>query len=68
MTSREELAAHRSNPSCASHHDKIDRLGFGLGKFDAVGRFRIAENGVALNATGTLPGGTTVAGPAALKR
>jgi hypothetical protein len=40
MTNRERLAEHLSNPSCASCHKLIDPIGFGLEKFDAVGRRR----------------------------
>jgi hypothetical protein len=40
MTNRERLAEHLSNPSCASCHKLIDPIGFGLEKFDALGRRR----------------------------
>ena len=38
MTIRERLGEHLSNPSCASCHNLIDPIGFGLEKFDAIGR------------------------------
>ena len=38
MTIRERLGEHVSNPSCASCHNLIDPIGFGLEHFDAVGR------------------------------
>ena len=38
MTVRERLGEHLSNPSCASCHNLIDPIGFGLEKFDAIGR------------------------------
>jgi hypothetical protein len=66
-TLREELAAHRRNESCAGCHDKIDPIGFGLENFDAIGRFRTQEAGKPVDATGTLPGGITINGPAALR-
>lgn len=66
-TLREELAAHRRNESCASCHDKIDPIGFGLENFDAIGRFRIEEAGKPVDASGTLPGGITIKGPAELR-
>lgn len=40
MTSRERLKLHLSNESCASCHRLIDPIGFGLEKFDAIGRKR----------------------------
>ena len=39
-TIREQLAKHRSDPSCASCHRKIDPAGFALESFDPSGRFR----------------------------
>jgi hypothetical protein len=66
-TLREELAAHRRNESCASCHDKIDPIGFGLENFDAIGRFRSQEAGKPVDASGTLPGGIDINGPAELR-
>jgi hypothetical protein len=66
-TLREELAAHRRNESCASCHDKIDPIGFGLENFDAIGRFRAEEAGRAVDASGMLPGGASFNGPTELR-
>lgn len=66
-TLREELALHRRNPTCAACHDKIDPIGFGLGNFDAIGRFRTKQAGKPIDATGELPGGITFDGPVELK-
>jgi hypothetical protein len=66
-TLREELAAHRRNESCASCHDKIDPIGFGLENFDAIGRFRDKEANKPVDASGTLPGGIEINGPAELR-
>jgi hypothetical protein len=38
MTVRQRLGEHLTNPSCASCHNLIDPIGFGLEKFDAIGR------------------------------
>jgi len=67
-TLREELAAHRRNESCASCHDKIDPIGFGLENFDAIGRFRDKEAGKPVDASGTLPGNISINGPAELRK
>ncbi|QDU92810.1 DUF1592 domain-containing protein [Lignipirellula cremea] len=42
-TVRERLAIHRSTPSCAACHAKIDPLGFALEHYDASGLFREQE-------------------------
>jgi hypothetical protein len=39
-TIREQLDKHRSDPSCASCHAKIDPAGFALESFDVIGTFR----------------------------
>ena len=46
-TIREQLAKHRSDPSCAACHAKIDAPGFALEAFDPVGglRSRYRSNG-----------------------
>ncbi|MEZ5353876.1 MAG: DUF1592 domain-containing protein [Bryobacteraceae bacterium] len=40
MTNRERLQTHLSNPSCASCHNLIDPIGYGLENFDGVGAHR----------------------------
>ena len=53
---RERLSAHRDNPACASCHMTIDPVGFAMENFDAIGRWRHAEDGVPVDDTGGLPG------------
>src|SRR5215831_9614666 len=65
---REMLDAHRSNPVCASCHARMDPLGLSLENFDAIGRWRTTDAGAPINASGVLLDGTTVDGPAALRR
>jgi hypothetical protein len=67
-TLREELMQHRRNPSCASCHDTIDPIGFGLENFDAIGQFRTREAGRPIDNAGELPGGIKFRGPVELKR
>jgi hypothetical protein len=55
---RERLAEHRSNPSCAGCHRLIDPVGFSLEQFDAVGRWRITDEGKPVDAAGGLPDGS----------
>ena len=59
---RARLEAHRANPVCSACHARMDPLGFALEHFDAVGKWRDAEGGVAIDASGALPDGTTFDG------
>lgn len=63
-TLRAKLAAHTTDPNCASCHKKIDPLGFAFDNYDAIGRWRTEEvvsDGSGLNpvldASGMLPDG-----------
>ena len=51
---RERMEQHRSNPVCASCHTRMDRLGFALEHYDAIGRWRETDRGAEINATITL--------------
>jgi hypothetical protein len=62
-TLRQRMETHRKNPVCASCHNAIDPLGFALENFDGVGRFRAADHGAAINASGALLDGTKFDGP-----
>ena len=65
---RERMAAHRDNPACASCHAMIDPLGFGLERFDPVGRLRdVDEQHQPIDASGVLPDGTRFDDVAELK-
>ena len=39
-TLRQQMEQHRANPACASCHEQMDPLGFGLENFDAIGQWR----------------------------
>jgi hypothetical protein len=57
-TMRERMAAHRSNPVCATCHSMIDPLGFSLENFDAVGVWREFDDGSArIDPSGVMPDG-----------
>ncbi len=64
---RQQLEAHRSNPTCAACHRRMDPLGFGLENFDAVGAWRTMDGKFAIDASGTLPDGRTFRGPDELR-
>ena len=63
---RERMEQHRSNPVCASCHNRIDPLGFALEHYDAVGMWRETDEGADINATIDLSG-ETVDSPAAFR-
>jgi hypothetical protein len=67
LTMREAMAAHRSNPSCASCHARMDPLGFAFENFDAVGRWRTVSAAEPVDASGALPDGTRFDGAAGLR-
>lgn len=46
----------------------MDPLGFGLENFDAIGRWRDQDAGLAIDASGKLPSGETFAGPEEMKQ
>ena len=59
---RERLEDHRRNATCAACHAQMDPLGFALDHFDAVGKWRDADAGTTVDASGTLPDGSTFKG------
>ena len=64
---RERMEQHRSNPICAGCHAVMDPLGFSLENYDAIGRWRDADEGVPIDASGSLPDGTMFDGPSGLR-
>ena len=58
LTIRDQMEKHRTDPTCAECHRKIDPLGFGLENFDAIGRYRSTYRPrKIIDASGILPGG-----------
>lgn len=53
-TTRERFRQHTSVAFCKSCHQYIDDLGFGFERFDAVGKWRDAENGQPIDGIGDL--------------
>jgi hypothetical protein len=63
-TARERFGAHSENPVCASCHKSMDPVGLALENYDALGQWRDQENGVTIDASGSVPGVPgTVSGP-----
>jgi mono/diheme cytochrome c family protein len=64
---RQQMEKHRTNPTCAACHARMDPLGFGLENFDAVGAWRTVDGKFPIDASGTLPDGRTFNGPRELR-
>jgi hypothetical protein len=60
---RQQMEQHRENKVCASCHQLMDPIGFGLENFDPLGRWRAGDDGQAINPSGTLSTGETFQGP-----
>jgi hypothetical protein len=67
LSVRARLAEHRANVACASCHDLMDPVGFSLENYDAIGRWRVLEEGLPIDATGGLPDGSKFTGVAPLE-
>jgi hypothetical protein len=66
-TLRERMERHRTDPSCAPCHRRMDPLGFGLENFDVVGGWRTHDGERPIDPSGKLPGGREFQGPAELR-
>ncbi len=60
---RERMERHRESPVCAACHAPMDPLGFVLENFDATGRWRETDGGALIDASATMPDGSTIGGP-----
>lgn len=56
VSTRERYAMHSADPTCAACHHLLDPIGFGFEHFDAIGRWRADDDGVAIDASGTIVG------------
>jgi hypothetical protein len=59
---RDRLEQHRNNPFCASCHQDLDPLGFGLDDFDGIGKHRTEDGGFPIDASGVLRDGRAFTG------
>jgi hypothetical protein len=67
-TLRQRTEAHRSDPACAGCHSRMDPLGFALENYDAVGAWREKDAKLPIDASASLPDGTSFRGIEGLKR
>jgi hypothetical protein len=67
-TLRQQMEAHRVNPTCMSCHSQMDPLGFGLENFDAIGKIRTKDGEFPIDVSGQLVTGETFNGTAELTK
>jgi len=68
LSTRQRIEEHRRNPACASCHKVIDPIGLALERFDAIGAWRDADNGVPIDAAAELYDGQVIDGAGGLRR
>jgi hypothetical protein len=64
---RQQMEKHRADPMCASCHNKMDPLGFGLENYDGIGKWRTQDGKFPVDSSGTLPNGKTFNNPAEMR-
>jgi hypothetical protein len=67
-TLRQRLEEHRTNPICASCHNRMDPLGFALENYDAIGQWREVDGVERIDSSGKLPTGEEFKGPESLRK
>ena len=67
MSLRQQMEKHRADPMCASCHNKMDPLGFGLENYNAIGKWRTEDGKFPVDSSGTLPDGKTFQTPAEMR-
>lgn len=53
-TLRERIAEHNTNATCRSCHQLMDPIGLSLEHFDGIGRYRVTDNGAAIDTRGSI--------------
>ncbi len=66
-TLRQQLAAHLTDASCVTCHQRMDPIGLAMENFNAIGAWRDAYDDAPIDTFGVLPGGVEFDGPAGLK-
>ncbi len=62
-TLRQRMEQHRADPICASCHDRMDPIGFGLENFDGIGAWRTVDGEALIDPAGELGAGQKFSGP-----
>ncbi|MGB0589385.1 MAG: DUF1592 domain-containing protein [Myxococcota bacterium] len=56
LTLRDRVAEHLENPACAGCHQLTDPIGLAMENYDSLGTWRDTDNGVTIDASGSLDG------------
>ncbi|HTS65377.1 MAG TPA: DUF1592 domain-containing protein [Candidatus Acidoferrales bacterium] len=67
VSMRKQLEQHRSDPYCASCHNQMDTLGFGLENYNAIGKWRTMDGWFKVDPAGTMPDGKSFQSPAEMR-
>jgi len=67
QTLRAQLEAHRANPNCAACHRLFEPMGMAMENFDAVGQWRLEDNGHPIDPSGITNDGTPLEGIESLR-
>ncbi len=62
-TTRQRFAQHEAQATCAGCHILMDGMGLGFEHYDAAGRWRDTDQGLPIDDSGQVAGGTDVDGP-----
>lgn len=65
---RQRMEQHRSNPTCASCHQRMDPIGFAFENYDAIGMWRTKDGNFEIDPSGVLPSGEKFANVKELKQ
>ena len=66
LSTRERMEKHRENPACNACHSMMDPIGLALDNFDVTAKWRLRENGAAIDTRGDFYDGTPVSSPGEL--
>jgi hypothetical protein len=66
-TLRQQMEKHRTNAVCASCHNRMDTLGFGLENYDGIGKWRKKDGKFEIDVSGTMPNGKSFQTPAEMR-
>ena len=64
---RQQMEKHRADAMCASCHNKMDPLGFGLENYDGIGKWRTMDGKFPVDSSGVLPNGSSFSTPAEMR-
>ena len=64
---RQQMEKHRADAMCASCHNKMDPLGFGLENYDGIGKWRTMDGKFPVDSSGVLPNGDSFSTPAQMR-